>query len=195
MFVSASRPGLGLVLGLGLVSFSCTGEGTGSTVADTADSADSLDTNEADAVTYAGPDSWESSDTYVPPPDTTSSSTTLDPADSSDAVTYAGPDESTTIGDATTSTGTTGETTGTTGETSSTDDGEPCVPITEDASGIGVACEVDGDCLPGYTCQPFQGIVQQLSCQVRCEQTCECPAGLACLEVADKSGASWFQCG
>lgn len=187
--VASTWPGLGLVIGLSLASFSCTGGegGTGSTVADSADDADSNppgDSQEADAVTYAGPDPWG-----------TTTITTNDSLDTqeADAVTYAGPDESTTVGDSwTTTSGTTDATVGT---TATTDSGEPCVPITEDPSGIGSECSNDGDCLDGYTCQAFQGIVLQMTCQVLCEQTCECPAGLACIEVADKSGVAWQQCG
>jgi hypothetical protein len=166
--------------------------------------ADSADSQEADATTYAGPDSWDSSDTGPLPGTTTTgegTTTTTSSQDSldsqeADAVTYAGPDESTSIGDSwTTTSGTTEVTTGTSEDTATTDSGEPCVPITEDASGINLECNVDGDCPAGYTCQPFQGIVFQTTCQVLCEQTCECPAGLTCNETADKSGAVWHQCG
>lgn len=186
MFISAARPRLGLVLGLGLASFSCTGGdgGTTTTVADSADSQE-VDTSEADAVTYAGPDTWTGDVTTSTPPTTT---TTNNDTSEADAVTYAGPDETTAIGDATVGTATDTSSTGT------TDSGEPCVPITDDPSGIGGECSNDGDCLAGYTCQPFQGIVLEMACQVLCEQTCECPAGLVCTPVADKSGAAWNQC-
>jgi hypothetical protein len=194
--VLASRPRLGLVLGLGLASFSCTGgEGdSSSTVADTTTEVDTADgpntypteTQEADAVTYAGPDSWDT--TESPGATTTTTNDSLDTQEA-DAVTYAGPDETTTIGDATTTTETTGSTSAT------TDSGEVCDPITEDASAINNACNSDLDCPADYTCQPFQGIVLQMTCQVLCEQTCQCPAGLSCIEIADKSGATWGQCG
>jgi hypothetical protein len=101
--------------------------------------------------------------------------------------------------------GTTDATSGTTDATSGSTDGasssegsttgEPCQPITEDPSGIGTNCRSDVDCLPGYTCQPFEGFVFQQTCQILCTLECECPAGLACLETADKSGAVWYQCG
>lgn len=97
-----------------------------------------------------------------------------------------------TTGDATTTVGTT-EGTGTTEGSSST--GEVCQPITEDPSGIGGECTNDVDCPAGYTCQPFAGIVFQLSCQILCTQECECPAGYTCDEIADKSGSTWHQCG
>ena len=223
VFVSATRPRLGLVLGLGLASFSCTGgEGDSTTTV-----VDSQDSQEADAVTYAGPDTWNGDVTTESPPEGTTTTTTTTNNDSSeaDAVTYAGPDETTVIGDA--SIGTTDVTVG---SASTTDTGETCVPVTDDASGIGGQCNDDGDCptppartpppvlgeagfphpqgggervgqcnddgdcLAGYTCQPFQGIVLEMSCQVLCEQTCECPAGLVCTPVADKSGAAWNQC-
>ena len=51
------------------------------------------------------------------------------------------------------------------------------------------------DCPAEYTCQPFAGIVFQQTCQILCTMDCECPAGLTCFEVADKSGAVWYQCG
>ena len=58
-----------------------------------------------------------------------------------------------------------------------------------------VNCNRDVDCPTGYTCQPFAGIVFQLSCQILCTQDCECPAGYTCDEIADKSGSTWHQCG
>lgn len=187
MFISASLPRLGLALGLGFSSFSCTG-GEGDSTSTVADSQDSQDSQEADAVTYAGPDSFTDVTTDTPPGDGTTTTTNSDSSEA-DAVTYAGPDETTSIGDVTTIATDTDTSPG-----STTDTGETCVPITEDASGIGSECAVDGDCPAGYTCQPFAGIVLEMSCQVLCEQTCECPAGLSCIAVADKSGASWNQC-
>lgn len=173
-----ARPGLGLglVLSLGLASISCTGGNGGTSTAED-------DSQEADAVTYAGPDSWDTTD--QPP-------TTNDSQDA-DAVTYGGPDESTSITGGVTGTGTDTGTSDSSG-TSATESGEVCEPITEDASGIGLECENDGDCLDGYTCQAFQGIVLTRQCQILCEQTCQCPAGLGCVEIADKSGVPWHQC-
>ena len=187
MFVGATRPGLALVLGLGLGAFSGTGAGGNTPATSVAD--DSTDSDYPDATTYAGPDAFDTTDSEPWPTTTTTDSSTTD--DYPDASTYAGPDESTTTdgpgGSSTTDASGTTET--------DTDTGEKCVPITEDPSGVGIQCESDMDCLPGYSCQPFQGIVLQTSCQVLCEQTCECPAGLACLDVADKSGMAWHQCG
>lgn len=86
----------------------------------------------------------------------------------------------------------------TTGDTDSTDGtdtttGEPCMPITEDPSAIGQACMIATDCPAEYTCQSFQGIVLQQSCQILCTMDCECPTGLVCVPVMDKA-ASWMQC-
>lgn len=92
-------------------------------------------------------------------------------------------------GGADTSTSTsTGPGPGTSGET------EVCDPITEDASDIGTKCENDEGCEPGYTCQAFEGIVLQRTCQIRCDLDCECPEGLGCMAIQDKIHA-WFQCG
>ncbi len=181
--VSSSWPVLGLVIGLGLASVSCTG-GEGDTISES---------QEADAVTYGGPDTLDGG----PWPTTTTGTTTNDSLDTqeADATTYAGPDETTSIGDPTTTTvGTTEVTTASSEDTATTDSGEPCVPITEDASAIGLECEIDADCPAGYTCQPFAGIVLSTQCEILCEQTCECPAGLSCTEITDKGGATWHQC-
>ncbi len=89
-----------------------------------------------------------------------------------------------------TSTGT-GTDTGT--GTSTGTDTDSCQPITEDASAIGVDCRNDGDCPPEYTCQPFIGVAFQQTCQILCEEDCECPMGLTCTFTEDKMG-SWFQC-
>ena len=72
--------------------------------------------------------------------------------------------------------------------------GEPCTPITDDPTAIGTDCENDLDCPEGYTCQPFQGFVLQMQCQILCEEHCECPMGLTCNPTVDKSGVSWSQC-
>lgn len=102
-----SRLGMGLVLGLGLALFGCGDEEGKDSVGD-ASISDSVDSQEADAVTYAGPDSWES---------TNGNDTIGNDSQEADAVTYAGPDESTTIYDptgdfTTTSDGTTTTTAG-----------------------------------------------------------------------------------
>lgn len=94
-------------------------------------------------------------------------------------------------GTADTGTGTTGTETGT--ESGSTSTGEICEPITEDASDVGTQCMNDLDCEPGYTCQEFIGVALEMTCQIICEETCECPMGLTCTFTEDKSG-SWFQC-
>lgn len=118
---------------------------------------------------------------------------TTGPADSGPTSTEdgtAGPIDTTGTGD----TGDTGTGTGT-GTTGTGTTGEACDPITEDPSGIGTECRSDLDCLPGYTCQSFEGFAFQQTCQILCTMACECPMGLACLETSDKSGAVWFQCG
>lgn len=86
---------------------------------------------------------------------------------------------------------TTGATTGDAGTGGPSDTG--CAPITEDASAIGTTCQIDDECPPGYTCQDFEGVVLEQSCQIRCEADCECPTGLSCVEVTDKAHA-WMQC-
>lgn len=186
-----------MTLGLGLTVFGCGDEGEsdtgGDSIGDTVDPSDP--TYEADAVTYAGPDPWWTSDddggwTTEIGTTTTTSNDSNDSWDA-DAVTYAGPDETDSIGDSWGTT-TTGESSSSGGTESDTGD---CEPITNDPSAIGNDCEVDADCPDGYTCQPFQGFVLQLSCQVLCEQTCQCSPGLTCNEVVDKSGVPWSQCG
>lgn len=87
--------------------------------------------------------------------------------------------------------GTTGDTEGT--DTEATTTGEVCVPITEDPSNIDAPCMVDADCDPGYTCQVYEGFALDLSCQIICEESCECPMGLTCTFTEDKV-KSWFQC-
>lgn len=69
-----------------------------------------------------------------------------------------------------------------------------CEPITEDASAIGQKCVGNGDCPAGYTCQTINGIQAQHLCQILCEETCECPDGLSCVEVEDKLMIPWHQC-
>jgi hypothetical protein len=127
-------------------------------------------------------------------PDGASSETGLPPSGTTDLSGTTGDGGVTEDGgttEATTGSGTTGGASSSEGSTT----GEACQPITEDPSGIGTNCRSALDCLPGYTCQPFQGFVFQQTCQILCTMECECPAGLACLEVADKSGAVWYQCG
>jgi hypothetical protein len=107
------RLGVGLALGLGLAVFGC-GDDAGK---DSVGEASSLsvgndtpgnDSQEADAVTYAGPDPW---DTTQGPDPTQGHDTIGNDSQEADAVTYAGPDESTTIGDASTTDATTSSTT------------------------------------------------------------------------------------
>jgi hypothetical protein len=113
----SSKLSLGLTVGLGLAAFSC-GDKEEETASDTI-----ADSSEADAVTYAGPDSLDST---TGPGSTTvedlGTTTIINDSSEADAVTYAGPDETTAIGDATTS-GTTSDTTSgtTSGTTSDTD--------------------------------------------------------------------------
>jgi hypothetical protein len=71
--------------------------------------------------------------------------------------------------------------------------GGGCQQITNDASGIGADCMTTAMCLPGYTCQEYVGFVLDLSCQILCTQTCECPTGLDCIIMQDKV-KTWMQC-
>ena len=132
---------LGLTLGLSLANASCAADEMPSdTIADADDDADGDD---ADAVTYAGPDDASFSDsgtfttTVSDPTDTSSddtttstTSTTYDPTDA-DAVTYAGPDESTSLIPEESSSGTDSGTDG-------TDD------TTTDTSGSGASTDPNG---------------------------------------------------
>lgn len=68
-----------------------------------------------------------------------------------------------------------------------------CLPITEDGSGRGADCTRDDQCLPGYVCQGFSGIVFTQSCQIPCEEDCDCPDGLSCEPFTDKAG-TWTSC-
>ncbi len=73
-------------------------------------------------------------------------------------------------------------------------DGGLCAQITNDATAIGRNCGTASDCLTGYVCQPFSGVVLAHSCQIRCTRDCECPtAAPVCRRVMDKGG-SWQQC-
>lgn len=110
------RLSLGLTLGLGLATFSC-GDKEGDTAADMSDSIANDDQN-ADAVTYAGPD------------DTWSSSSIGNDSQEADAVTYAGPDETTSIGDGTTFGTTTDTTSGTTSGTTTDTDSQEADAVT-----------------------------------------------------------------
>lgn len=86
-----------------------------------------------------------------------------------------------------------GDASSTGAESSSGGTTEPCVAITEDANAIGANCAGDTECPPGYTCQPYSGIVVQYTCQILCEKNCDCPRGHACSEIMDK-GDTWSQC-
>lgn len=111
-----SRLGLGLVLGLGLSLFGCVEEeGEEDTIADSQD---------ADGVTYAGPDD--------PTHSTPGGTDTINDSQQADAVTYAGPDENTTLGDTTTDYGTTtsGGTTAGDGTTTSDADTQEADAVT-----------------------------------------------------------------
>ena len=68
-----------------------------------------------------------------------------------------------------------------------------CGLITEDASKIGVDCSNGGLCPTGYTCHEFQGITVTKSCEILCEQDCQCPTGTLCVMRSDKA-TSWKQC-
>lgn len=93
-----------------------------------------------------------------------------------------------------TGTGTgTGSDSGTSGDTGTTT--STCEPINPDPTEIGMECQIDANCPMGYTCQPFSGVVLQMTCQILCEDDCECPMGLTCNETVDKTQMPWFQCG
>lgn len=153
--------------GVDTVPGESTGNGTNPTTGeDQGGTGNGTGTGPADGDTQGGPDT----DTSGPPP--------------ADGSTSVATDDGSTVG--------TTEATGTTEGSPTT--GEVCDPITEDPSGIGVACRGDLDCLEGYTCQPFNGLVFQQTCQILCTMDCECPMGLACVETVDKLGIPWFQC-
>lgn len=148
---------------------------------------------------------------------------TLATSDRDDTGEDPGASEGTSNGPATTGSASTGPSDGTSGdptgeETSgsegsgSSDTGESDTSGTdtgEGSSSSGDVCEPAADgaaihqdcgpmgamCPPGYTCQPFSGIVDQLSCQILCEDDCECPEGTTCNEVTDMTMTIWHQCG
>ncbi len=68
-----------------------------------------------------------------------------------------------------------------------------CGLITEDASKIGVDCSNGGACPTGYTCHEFQGITVTKTCEILCEEDCQCPTGTLCVMRSDKA-TSWKQC-
>ena len=72
-------------------------------------------------------------------------------------------------------------------------DGDPCSPITDDASAIGQDCMNGQACPMGYTCQPFIGFVLEERCQILCNEDCDCPQGTNCEMVQDKANV-WMQC-
>jgi hypothetical protein len=75
-----------------------------------------------------------------------------------------------------------------------TDADSDCDPLAADSSAVDQPCgDSGGDCPDGYTCQPFNGIVLQMKCEILCTEDCECPDGGTCEEFADKAGA-WTQC-
>lgn len=82
-------------------------------------------------------------------------------------------------------------------DSTTSDDGSAtetgCTVVSDDPSGIGMVCELDEQCLQGYTCQSFEGFVVERSCEILCEADCECPVGYGCVEVMDKV-KTWQQC-
>jgi hypothetical protein len=88
------------------------------------------------------------------------------------------------------------DTTGTTdtGATGDTGSGTTsCMPITEDDSAIGAMCLDNQDCPAGYTCFDSGGIVPSFNCEILCEEDCDCPGQLECVEMNIK-GQMWMQC-
>ena len=72
-------------------------------------------------------------------------------------------------------------------------DGDACVPLSDDPGNIGVECNNDAECGPGYTCHPFNGFVLQFTCQILCSEDCECPNNFSCNLMADKID-QWMEC-
>ncbi|MEX1366534.1 MAG: hypothetical protein AB1Z98_25645 [Nannocystaceae bacterium] len=108
----------------------------------------------------------------------------------------SGTSAGTTAAEGTSSDGTASATVGSTDSTTSADGSSTetgCTVVSDDPSGIGMDCELDEQCLPGYTCQSFEGIVVERSCEILCEADCECPMGYDCVEVMDKV-KTWQQC-
>jgi hypothetical protein len=105
----------------------------------------------------------------------------------------AGPADSGSGSDSGTGTGTDSGSGSDSGSDSGTT-GDVCEPP-DDGASIGLDCAGGGMCPPGYTCQGFSGIVFQESCQILCTQDCECPMGTTCIQVVDKGGIPWMQCG
>lgn len=135
----------------------------------------------------------------------TSATTESDDGDSSSSGSTSagttGTDDGTTDGTTdggTTDGGTTGGGTDPGSSEGGSDTGMACLPD-DDGAAIGSDCGPGGAMCPEcYTCQPFVGFVLQETCQVLCEPElggADCPAGLSCMMVADKTGMPWHQCG
>jgi hypothetical protein len=129
-----TRVVLGFALGLGLATFGCTDKDGAMDMGETDGSEASDPNNEADAVTYGGPDSsdgaWNGDDSVT----NTTTTSTPDTNDSqeADAVTYAGPDETESIGDFTT-----GSSSDTDGSTTLADTGTDTAATETDAGSSG----------------------------------------------------------
>jgi len=158
---------LSFAVPLALALFGCPGDDTTTT---TSGASSTGSTGAADSTTAVP----GTSSTTAVGTDSTGSSTTTDASTSSTTA------MDTTVGMATDSSG-----------GSSTGPGA-CPPA--DGASIGVDCK-PGTCPECYTCQPFEGIVFQQQCQILCESVADCPPGLECTMVVDKTGMPWQQCG
>lgn len=66
--------------------------------------------------------------------------------------------------------------------------------VTLDTSKLGTSCGADGSCADGLSCARYYGIAgpsgpEFSSCEVACDTGQECPAGTACVTIADGPGA------
>jgi len=67
------------------------------------------------------------------------------------------------------------------------------VPITEDGSAIGQNC-ANSECPDGYECHENQGFQVTYTCEIPCEENCECPEDHACQEFLDKTQIPYWRC-
>ena len=159
-------------------------EGTGSGTAGASDAGSSTDGGPTSADGAASNTQGGSGSSSGSASDETAMASSSDDGGSETAEGSSGGDSSSSGAGSSSEGGSSSESSGTAG----------CEPITDDPTAIGDPCTGNGDCPAGYTCQPFSGIVPQESCQILCEQSCECPQGFQCVQVTDKSGIPWMQC-